>query len=865
MGAMFKLRIRAAARRGRFIGAAVIATTAGMLSASAAGGPVILAGHDADDDGFEAVYALLFDEVLADVDNGQSGILALGADVGSAAGLWIETVAGQMAIPQAVTFVNDTDIATVDFFSYAILHVPSNILDTPGGVDPAEITTLSARADDVADFVNTGGGLVSLTQGDFPGSWCFLDFIGEVTTVEVGVNGLCGGDTEPYDDITATPAGELLGLTDENLDGCCWAAAFASYPGDLDVLATATEPFCPEIDGLPAMVGGHVMISGQIFLEPPVDLNPPGGVHTVTATVVDGTPPHDPLVGVEVTMEVTQGPNIGETNADYTDINGEVMFSYVGDGGPGVDEIITWFVDPDTLETIYSNIVVKFWDEDCDANDIPDTCDIDCGGFGGLCLYYEGCGEDFDENGNGIPDGCELDLDLEEPDVFDADGEPNVEAVGDLDGNGTVDVVAVLPDPDPKVNGNIQVFLNDGGSGGNWVGLSAQTPIPVGRNPSAVAVGLFDGDIHLDLAVTNAGDDNVTILINNGTGDATFTNAGTVAVGDEPSAIVASSFNRSCVSGSDDYTDLAVTNEADGDVVILFGDGAGGFSPVNPCGGASAATRGIPVGQGPVVILADDFDNNDDSGDLSGGSRTATTAGTQTGSAWILMCRGDGTFDPIQEIAVGENPRDIAAGDFNGDGVSEIAVVSEGDGIADGTVSMLVNDGSGNFTPLPEIPVGPAARSVDAGDLDGDADPDLAVVADDEQLGGAVLVLQNIADDPGEVALGVPVAFGVGAGNDPNYVLTADINEDDALDIVTVNASDVPTGGSVSVLLGAVEAPPCPCDCEPIPDGTVDVGDFLALLSQWGTGGSCDCGVMPDGIVNIGDFLAMLASWGPCP
>ncbi|MHC4127293.1 MAG: multiheme c-type cytochrome [Planctomycetota bacterium] len=58
---------------------------------------------------------------------------------------------------------------------------------------------------------------------------------------------------------------------------------------------------------------------------------------------------------------------------------------------------------------------------------------------------------------------------------------------------------------------------------------------------------------------------------------------------------------------------------------------------------------------------------------------------------------------------------------------------------------------------------------------------------------------------------------------------------------------------------------PCPCDCEETPDGTVDVGDFLALLAQWGAPGACDCEDPPDGAVDVGDFLAILAAWGACP
>ena len=34
-----------------------------------------------------------------------------------------------------------------------------------------------------------------------------------------------------------------------------------------------------------------------------------------------------------------------------------------GAGGVGVDAIVASFVDPDTMETIYSNTALKFWDE----------------------------------------------------------------------------------------------------------------------------------------------------------------------------------------------------------------------------------------------------------------------------------------------------------------------------------------------------------------------------------------------------------------------------------------------------------------------------------------------------------------------
>jgi hypothetical protein len=70
-------------------------------------------------------------------------------------------------------------------------------------------------------------------------------------------------------------------------------------------------------------------------------------------------------------------------------------------------------------------------------------------------------------------------------------------------------------------------------------------------------------------------------------------------------------------------------------------------------------------------------------------------------------------------------------------------------------------------------------------------------------------------------------------------------------------------GGPPVVDMGAYEFQPCPWNCNHSADRVVDVGDFLALLSQWGNVGSaCD---VDGGGVSVTDFLALLAHWGPCP
>ena len=51
----------------------------------------------------------------------------------------------------------------------------------------------------------------------------------------------------------------------------------------------------------------------------------------------------------------------------------------------------------------------------------------------------------------------------------------------------------------------------------------------------------------------------------------------------------------------------------------------------------------------------------------------------------------------------------------------------------------------------------------------------------------------------------------------------------------------------------------CPVDLDG--DGTVGIGEFLAVLGGWGTP---DGDVTVDGNTDIDDFLAVLGNWGPC-
>src|SRR5207249_660081 len=68
----------------------------------------------------------------------------------------------------------------------------------------------------------------------------------------------------------------------------------------------------------------------------------------------------------------------------------------------------------------------------------------------------------------------------------------------------------------------------------------------------------------------------------------------------------------------------------------------------------------------------------------------------------VLVGNGDGTFQPVRTFAVGTNPTSVAVGDFNGDGNPDLVVANSGSN----TVSVLLGNGDGTFQAAQTVAVG---------------------------------------------------------------------------------------------------------------------------------------------------------------
>jgi len=324
---------------------------------------------------------------------------------------------------------------------------------------------------------------------------------------------------------------------------------------------------------------------------------------------------------------------------------------------------------------------------------------------------------------------------------------------------------------------------------------TSYSPITVGTSPMSVAAGDFNSDGYLDLAVANSGSNSITVLLGTAAGGFTPANGSPISVGNGPVAIAAGDFN------GDGILDLAIVNEYDDDVTVLLGDGTGGFSPAN----------GSPfsVGGYPVSLVVADF-NNDGILDLA-------TANSSDDTVSVLLGNGAGGFVPAPDspITVGGQPDAVSAADLNLDGNVDLAVANGGDG----TVTVLLGNGTGAFAAGNPISVGTAPASVAVADFNGDGKPDLAVANSGDNTVSILL-----GDGSGAFA---PVSTTpLTVGKQPLFIVTGDFNGDGNADLAIANGGD----NTVTVLLGNGTgafnpAPQSPYGVGNDPD-SLAIGDF---------------------------------------
>ena len=207
----------------------------------------------------------------------------------------------------------------------------------------------------------------------------------------------------------------------------------------------------------------------------------------------------------------------------------------------------------------------------------------------------------------------------------------------------------------------------------------------------------------------------------------------------------------------------------------------------NDSGQNSAPFRAIHLSSSTRPVMVSVADVNKD------GNADILVANNGSGNVSVYLGDGKGGFSQASgsPFSAGQEPTDIATGNFNGDGNLDIAIANHGVKL----VTVLLGNGKGQFSLAPGSPFNvesnPHPHGIAVADFNGDQKPDIAI---DDWAENKVLVMFGKGDGSFQAP-----GTKLDVGKMPYQRLrTADLNEDGHPDIVTSNFESA----SISVLSG---------------------------------------------------------------
>ena len=387
--------------------------------------------------------------------------------------------------------------------------------------------------------------------------------------------------------------------------------------------------------------------------------------------------------------------------------------------------------------------------------------------------------------------------------------------VGDFSGDGVPDLVSISD----TVASSITITI---GRGDNT--FEEPQNLAVAANPRSIIQADFNNDQELDVLVAGSTAD-LSLLL--GLGDGTFASQALVPIGiGFASALTAVDINQ------DGFVDVVALRSNFGvtELRVLLGGGDGSFSAVE-----TFSFAGIGIARSLTVA---DFDNDGDLDVAASGTRVGVVLGNGDGTFGsvqtfngiggvvtsldvnddnnidlinsnssndisISLGGGDGTFAAATTIATSGGAIDMLVTDLNGDGVPDIATLSEQ--VSGATLltqlSVVLGDGSGGFGAETTATISGFPEKLISADINLDGNVDLVIAGDTVGNGRNATILVGKGDGTfatqGRVVAGFDPA-NPGVLSFPTAVAIGDFNGDSLSDLVTAN----PTTDDISLLLG---------------------------------------------------------------
>jgi hypothetical protein len=239
-----------------------------------------------------------------------------------------------------------------------------------GGQDPngANLTLTLASPMDPASpgaLMDMGMGIGFSYQGNGTQQYSLINVNGQRLTTASGgeddgggadgmlitVGGIGDSNTNPPDP-NATPTGprsddELYSLLPLITNTTTSVNIFSQNPSNNDNIFLSYF-----------VVSGAAILGEGILLSQATNSGNVGGLHTVQALVLDGS--SQPVAGRQVNFSVISGPNNGITGSANTNANGQAVFIYQDNGGPGTDQVRGCYIN-DQSQTLCSNVLSVTW------------------------------------------------------------------------------------------------------------------------------------------------------------------------------------------------------------------------------------------------------------------------------------------------------------------------------------------------------------------------------------------------------------------------------------------------------------------------------------------------------------------------